>query len=521
MQGDASEGVRQDDLHMGCKRRSRRFAMAGSGRAFWRLALLGATAALATPASADTLREALLQAYLTNPTLEGARAQQRVTDENVAIEKAASRPDVSATGQYIEFLKQNSTSFTAPERSIGAGIDLGVPLYSGGAIKNSIRAAETRVDAGLADLRGTESAIFTQVVAAYMDVIRAEALVGLAANQVDILGVNLQATSDRFEIGDLTRTDVAQSQARLALAQGDLRSSRSNLIAARETYIQLVGEAPTDLQPPPPLPNLPDSVAQAVETALDSNPDLIAAEVRARAAGYDIDVAGAGRLPRVSVFAGGDYTNYLGTLGDPGIGAPVGVPQVATSAQAGIQFSLPLYQGGLPAARERQAQALAGAALEQVILVERDVIAQVRSAFASWQAALAIVESSQVAVSSADLSLEGVRAENTVGNRTVLDILDAERELLSARVELVTARRNAYVAGFSLLAAMGLAEARDLGLDDAGVLYDPLVNYERARNSWWDWDRQPDPVTQSTRTVDIPAPDAEIPAESEPAAAIY
>lgn len=507
--------------HMMVNRGSIRARKAVPSRKLWRLALLGATAALATPASADTLREALVQAYLTNPTLEGARAQQRVTDENVAIEKAAGRPSADATGQYIEFLKQNATSFTAPARSVGVGIDLGVPIYTGGAIKNSILAAETRVEAGLADLRGTESALFTQVVAAYMDVIRAEALVGLAANQVDILGVNLEATSDRFEIGDLTRTDVAQSQARLALAEGDLESSRSNLISAREIYIQLVGEAPTNLQPPPPLPNLPDTIVQAVEIALENNPDLIAAEIRARAAGYDIDVASASRLPRVSLFAGGDYTNYLGTLGDPGIGAPVTVPQVATSAQAGVQFSIPIYQGGLPAARERQAQALAGAALEQVILVERDVIAQVRSAFASWQAALAIVESAQVAVSAADLSLEGVRAENTVGNRTILDILDAERELLSARVQLVTARRNAYVAGFSLLAAMGLAEARDLSLDEEGILYDPLLNYERARDSWWDWDRQPDPVTQSTRTVDIPAPDAEIPAESEPADAIY
>lgn len=477
-----------------------------------RLALLAGAALLAAPAQADTLREALASAYRTNPTLQAARAQQRATDETVAIEKSAGRPQVDATGQYIEFVKQSSTSFTAPSRSVGAGLDLGVPIYSGGAVKNAVRAAENRVEAGQADLRGTESAIFTQVVAAYMDVIRAEALVGLSANQVEVLAVNLQATSDRFEIGDLTRTDVAQSESRLALARGDLRTAQANLISARETYIQLVGEAPEDLAPPPPLPGLPDSVGQAVEVALENNPDILAARERVEAADFDIDVAGSGRLPRVSLFTGGDYTNFLGTLGG-NIG--VGVPQTSTAAQAGVQLSVPLFQGGRPAALQRQAQARASVALENEIAAERDVIAQVRAAWSSWQASLAIIESTQTAVDAAALSLEGTRAENSVGNRTVLDILNAEQELLNARAQLVTARRNAYVAGFSLLAAMGRAEARDLGLGDDGPLYDPQVNYERVRGKWWDWDRDPDPEPVSTRTVDIPPPDAEIPVNDD------
>ncbi|MCB2087677.1 MAG: TolC family outer membrane protein [Sphingomonadaceae bacterium] len=470
--------------------------------------LLIGSALVASPVHADTLREALAEAYRTNPTLQGARAQQRATDETVPIEKAAGRPNVSTSGQYIEFLKQSSSSFTAPQRLAAAGIDLGVPIYSGGAVRNGVRAAETRVKAGQADLRGTESAVFSQVVAAYMDVIRAEAIVGLSANQVGVLEVNLQATSDRFEIGDLTRTDVAQSEARLAIARSDLRSAQANLISARENYIALVGKAPDDLQPPPPLPGLPDRVDEAVAIALEYNPDLIAARERSKASEYDINVAGAGRAPRVSVFANGDYTNYLGTLGG-NIG--VGVAQETTAAQAGVSLSIPLFQGGRPAALQRQAQARAAATLEQEIAVERGVIAQVRAAWSSWKAANEIVQSSQQAVAAAELSLEGVRAENTVGNRTILDILNAEQELLSAQVQLVTARRNAYVAGFSLLAAMGRAEARDLGLaEDAGVLYDPTVNYERVRGKFFDWDRDPDPVAQSTRTVDIPAADATI-----------
>jgi outer membrane protein len=471
-------------------------------------ALLAGAACVAVPAQADTLREALTGAYVNNPTLEAARAQQRANDENVPIQRASGLPDLSAGATHIEFLKTSGNSFTAPSRNLQVGVDLAVPIYSGGAVKNSIRAAEQRVEAGRADLRGTESAIFSQVVAAYMDVIRNEAIVGLNANQIQVLSVNLEATSDRFEIGDLTRTDVAQSQSRLARAQSDLEAAQSNLIAARETYIQLVGSAPGDLQPPPPLPGLPDSAYDAVEVALENNPDLIAARERAEAAETDIDVVGANRLPRLAFFAGGDYNNYYGTLGGP---TSAQFSQSETTANAGLRLTIPIFQGGRPAAQQRQAQARASAALEQIVATERSVIAQVRSAFSSWQASQAIIESSQQAVASAELSLEGVRAENSIGNRTILDVLNAEQELLSARVQLVTARRNAYVAGFSLLAAMGRAEARDLGLEGEGVLYDPVVNYDRVRNRIWDWDRDPDPVTVSPRTVDIPAPTAEIP----------
>ena len=477
----------------------------------------------AHPAAADTLQEALAEAYENNPTLLAARAGLRATDEGVPIERSAGRPNVSLDGTYTEFLKQNQASFIAPDRSFSGGVNLAVPIYQGGAVKNAVRAAETRVEAGRADLRGTESAIFSQVVAAYMDVLRGQALVSLAQNQIDVLAVNVRATSDRFEIGDLTRTDVAQSQSRLALAEGDLRTAQSNLIAARENYVALVGAAPTDLQPPPPLPNLPDDVEVAVDVAVENNPDLIAARERADAAGFDISVAGSGRLPRVSVFTGYSYQNFLGSLpnqireaDDPltEVVEPPQVivsPQVARAAQAGVQLSIPLFQGGRPAALQRQAQAQAAAALENVVATERDIIAQVRSAWASYQAALAIIESSQTAVDAAALSLEGVRAENSIGNRTILDVLNAEQELLNSRVNLVTARRNAYVAGFTLLAAMGRAEARDLGFNDEALLYDPVLNYENVRGRWFDWQRNPDPETQATRTVDVPAQTADIP----------
>jgi outer membrane protein len=461
----------------------------------------------ASPALADNLREALANAYNTNPTLEAARANQRATDEGVTIQRAQGLPSSNITATHTEFIRQSANSFTAPERNLGVTAQVLVPVYSGGAIRNGVQAAKNRVDAGAADLRNTESTVFSQVVAAYMDVLRTEALAALASNNVAVLRTNLEATGDRFQIGDLTITDVAQSRSRLAVAEGDLQQAEANLIAARETYIRLVGRAPGELEAPPPLPGLPDTVGEAIVSALENNPNLVAAKERAEAAGYDTKIAGAGRLPTVGLFVNGQYSDFFGTLGGP---VSAQFVQRETTANAGVRVTVPLFQGGLPAARQRQAGARESAALEDVIAAERSVIAETRATWSNWQAANAVIKSSQAAVEAAELSLEGVRAENSIGNRTILDVLNAEQELVNARAQLVTARRNAYVAGFNLLALMGRAEARDLNLDDGVVIYDPAVNYERVHDRIWDWDRDPEPQAKSTSTVDIPAPDAKI-----------
>jgi len=476
-------------------------------RPAFRLAASASLLALAVPAAADNLREALAEAYNTNPTLQSARATQRASDESVAIQRAAGLPSANVTATHIEFIRQSANAFTAPERNLGIVGQVLVPVYSGGAVRNGIAAARGRVEAGQADLRNTESTVFSQVVAAYMDVLRTEALATLAANNVAVLKTNLEATSDRFQIGDLTITDVAQSRSRLAVAEGDLQQAQANLIAARETYIRLVGHAPGQLEAPPPLPGLPENVGEAIVAALENNPNLIAAKERAQAAGLDTKVAGAGRLPTVGLFANGQYSDFFGTLGGPIAARFV---QAETTANAGVRVTIPLFQGGDPAARQRQAGARESAALEDVIASERTVIAETRSTYTNWQAANAVIKSAQAAVEAAELSLEGVRAENSIGNRQILDVLNAEQELLQARAQLVTARRNAYVAGFALMALMGRAEARDLNLDDGVVIYDPAVNFERVRDRIFDWDRDPKAEAKSTRTVDIPAPDATI-----------
>jgi len=390
------------------------------------------------------------------------------------------------------------TAFVAPSRTTQTQANLTYSLFAGGAVKNAIAAADTRVLGGQASLRGTEADLFSAVVGAYMDVIRDEAIVALNRQNVKVLEVNLRASQDRFQVGDLTRTDVAQSDARAAIARGQLQTAEARLISSREGFVRLVGSPPTTLETPPPLPNLPSDPETAVTVALEDNPALLAAQKNGDATRYDVKVARASRLPTVDAFAGGNYINFLGTLGsfNPNF-AP---PQFDRSAQIGMRFTLPLYQGGAPAARIRQAQARRAQALEQVTEAERTVVAQARSAYAVWQSSLQVIASSETAVNANKLSLEGVRAENSVGNRTILDILNAEQELLNTQVTLVTARRDAYVAGFALLAAMGQAEARDLGLE-GGPLYDSTVNARRVRNKIWDFASDPDLPITGTRTT--------------------
>jgi outer membrane protein len=236
---------------------------------------------------------------------------------------------------YVENVLQDGGASVVQARGVSINGTISAPLYAGGGIKNAVRAAENRVEAGFANLRGTESAIFSAVVGAYMDVIRDESIVDLNRAQVGVLSVNLDATRDRFEIGDLTRTDVAQSEARLALATSNMETARANLIRSKENYIQLVGREPGQLQAPPPLPNLPSTPDGAVTVALESNPDLIAARESRQAAGFDRRAANASRLPSISVFTSPAYSNALGSISSniPGFRAD----NSALSAQAGVR----------------------------------------------------------------------------------------------------------------------------------------------------------------------------------------
>jgi outer membrane protein len=394
---------------------------------------------------------------------------------------------------------------TGGGRNLSAGVDVAYPLFNGGRVRNSIRAADERVLAGRAVLRATEGDIFTEAVSAYMDVIRDRSIVTLNENQVRVLQTNLQASRDRFEVGDLTRTDVAQSEARLALAESNLATARGRLQGSEENYRRVIGNLPGDLEPPPALPALPTTPDQAVDIALANNPDLVSIAAQIRAAGRDVSVARSERLPTVSAVSDGTYTNFLGTAEETaGAGPGVVLPQTRTVGSVGVRATIPLSRGGSVGARVRQAQAIQSQLLERGIETERLVVANTRAAFASYQAAVEAIESNQVAVNANTLALEGTRAEQTVGTRNVLDVLNAEQELLNSQVALVTARRDAYVAGFALLNAMGRADAEDVNLD-GGALYDPVANYRRVSHRWSDWSDDPAPQPVSTRTVTGPS----------------
>jgi len=459
------------------------------------LAIASLIVALAAgTASADTLREALVSTYNANPTLTGQRETLKSTDAGVAIARAAGRPQVSATvGVTRDLTRSGRFDVGSKGPFITGGVDLSYPLFQGGTVRNNVEAAKTRVEAGRATLRAVEGDVFTEAVAAYMDVIRDRAIVELNSNNVRVLETNLQATRDRFEIGDVTRTDVAQSEARLSLQRSELLDAQARLTTSEENYRRVIGKRPDALQPPPPLPPFPATADQAVQIALANNPDLMAVSRQAEAANYDVRSVRGTRLPTVSAVASGDYANTVS-------GDTQGIPRSGTATSIGVQGRIPLYQGGLPAARIRQAQALEGETLERRIATERAVVANTRSAFATYKAATDAIASNQVAVSANELALEGARAENSVGTRTILEVLNAEQELLNAQVALVTARRDQYVAGFQLLNAMGQAEADDLGLD-GGPLYDPLGNYRRVAGDWNDWSGDPRHVPAATSTV--------------------
>jgi outer membrane protein len=471
------------------------------------MAAVGAAALLTGAAgqAAETLTGALVKTYAGNPTIMSQRAQLRSLDENVAIARAQGRPQLSGTvGLNQDVLSTNTGAGNG--RNVSAGIEVGYPLFTGGRVRNSIRAADERVLAGRAALRGTEGDVFTEAVGAYMDVIRDRSIVTLNQNQVRVLQTNLQASRDRFEVGDLTRTDVAQSEARLALAQSNLATAEGRLEGSEENYRRVIGVLPEELTPPPPLPALPGTPDQAVEIALANNPNLASIAAEIRAAGRDVRIARSERLPTVSAVSGSNYTNFLGSAEETaGAGPGVSLPQSRATGSVGVRASIPIYQGGLVGARVRQSQAIESQLLERGIEFERSVVAQTRAAFASYQAAVEAIESNQIAVNANTLALEGTRAEQTVGTRNVLDVLNAEQELLNSQVALVTARRDAYVAGFALLNAMGRAEAEDLNLD-GGTLYDPLVNYRRVSKRWSDWKDDPTPAPVSTRTVIGPSP---------------
>ncbi|MBV7257201.1 TolC family outer membrane protein [Pacificimonas sp. WHA3] len=458
------------------------------------------TCAMALPVQAETLREAIASAYATNPDITAARAGQRLTDEELVRAKAGIRPTISSTS----VLDQETTSpgrFDDQSRLFNSQIQLSQPVWRGGQTINNIRAADKSVLAGRERLRATENQLILDTVTVYLDVLSNQSEVELTQGNVSVLEQQLQASTDRFEVGDVTRTDVAQSDARLALARSQLISAQANLEASRHAYRRIVGNEPVNLQPPPPLPVLPGTPEQAVDLALAESPFVNSAKLAEQSARYSVSSARGARLPSLDATFSVGYTNFRGLNNQIG---GIRFSNVEFTQNIGARLTIPIYQGGQQGSAIRSAKARADQLREDATAAERQAIANVRTAFENLLSARATIQAASVAVEANELALEGTRAEQTVGTRNILDVLNAEQELLNAQVQLVRAERNAYVAGYSLLAATGRAEVKNLDVPVA--LYNAEQYLDRADDRWFDWAAEFDAQPLST---------AVLPAETE------
>jgi outer membrane protein len=456
------------------------------------LAMTGALALLANPAWAESLEEALASAYQSSPDLAAQQAAVRATDEDVSRALAGYRPtvtsDASLNRREIDDTRKadtlpggrTETDYTTTDKAGSLGVTQ--PLFRGFRTSNSVKAADANVLAARERLRGTENATLLSSVQAFMDVVRDRAVLALNTNQVAVLRQQLKAAQDRFRVGEITRTDVAQSEARLAVSTANRIAAEATLAVSEEAYRRAIGRAPGTLDEPQGLPVVPESQDAAVEAALRSNPQLAAARLSEQVAGHNVATAKGAVLPSVQANAGVNISS-----GDTAFGSAT---SLATSNRTvktvGASISIPLFQGGSEYSEVRRQQQLRSQRQQEILVAERDVIESARNAWEQLRSARAGIEASQSAVRANEIALEGVRQEQIVGSRTTLDVLDAEQELLDSRVTLVRARRNEVVAAYGLLAATGQLTAADLKL--AVELYDPTQHYQRTRGRWVGWD---------------------------------
>lgn len=439
---------------------------------------------LASAAGAETLTDAVALAYQTNPTLQQQRAVQRATDESVVVAKTGFRPTLGLSGT----ISGSRTDLAHPRTTLVGGqvvtgadvtkaasssatLQLSQPLYTGGQATATLSAAEADVLAGREDLRSVEQSVLANVVTAYVDVRRGQESLRIAQENVNVLTRQLDESNARFEVGEITRTDVAQSQARLASAKANLSSTQANLAVARASYAQIVGQNPTDLAPEPSLAELlPASVEQAFDAAEANNPAVLAARYGEQAASARVAQARSAYLPNVSAGASLGYTaNEVN-------GEYKQFGEYDRAISGSVTARVPIFTGGLNASNVRSAKERENAARIAVEGAKRTVIQQVSAAWSNLLAARANLVSNEEQVRATKIAFEGVRQEQQVGLRTTLDVLNAQQELRAAELALVTARRDEYVASAGVLQAMGALDVAKLA---PGVeRYDPKTSYD-------------------------------------------
>jgi outer membrane protein len=421
-----------------------------------RFMVAAAAAAFMLPglAVSETLEDALAAAFATNPQLQIQQFQSDLAVESLEQARSAGRAtlDLSGSAGYESNESNSAFSFNDGERPLAtAQLRAIKPLYTGGRINAGIRQARAGVDAAGADYDALRQDLYLQVVTAYMDVRADRETVTIRKNNVEVTGEQVRAANDRFDVGVVTRTDVSLSAARLEGARAALAGAEASLEASIAQYEFLTNLTPDVLAPPPPVPPLPASLDAAVEAGVFNNPSIISARHAERAANEAIEIARAQRRPQINAVGSASVQE---TWGDSG--------RRDTALSAVAQGSIPLLSGGLIKSQIRAAKLQRNQARRQIDLLERQINAQIAQAWFGYLASQRSIEASRRQVEAADIAYEGAKEELAVGVRTTLDVLDQEQQLFEARLAVVQAERDSYVAAHSLLRAVG-------SLDEDGV----------------------------------------------------
>jgi outer membrane protein len=448
---------------------------AGRGGVSWAALAAALAFSCPTPANAESIRDALTATYQTNPRLDAERSRLRATDEDVSRAESGFRPTVNGTADVG---RQRSTSLpttsTAGESNPwGYSISVRQSVFNGFQTTNDVAEANASVKAGRENLRLVETNVLLEAVTAYMDVVRDNEIVRIRDSNVAVLSRDLEAAETRRTVKEVTKTDVAQAQARRARAVSAADLARSNVKTSRANFERVVGHAPTGLgMPSLRLKQLPKSIEEAWQSAERQNPNVNSAMFREEAARYAVDRVRGELLPEVNLeasFAHREDTN-------------IAFEQQEAASISG-RVSIPLYDGGEVRARVRQAKHTHVSRIQEIEQARTETQAGVTTAWSRLMAARAQLKSDKVQVEANHMALVGVREEEKVGQRTLLDVLNAEQEYLNAQIDLITTRREVVVASYQLLAQSGNlnAESLELGSD----IYDPEVHFEEARGNWF------------------------------------
>lgn len=443
------------------------------------VALIGGGAFLApAKAGAETLEEVLVSAYNTNPTLQARRARLRASDEGVPQALANWRPTVTLSGDAGRGKYESNQANTRESNRSPSNYALNVsqPLYRGGRTVAQTKQAEATVMAERALLQATEQSILLNAATAYLNVVRDEAVLKLNINNEQVLRRQLDAAQERFRVGEITRTDVSQAEARLARASADRVAAEGALQNSRANFTNVVGYAPEAPQAPQEPVSVPALFDEVKAVALAKNPNVVAADWTASAAKEGIDLVFGELLPTVSV--DGQYSRGHDTSS-----RPAGENRLETeNLQATLNVSVPLYEGGGTYSRVRAQKHTYGQRRIEADQARRDSLETATRGWEDLQAARASIKSYESQIRASELALAGVEEEAKVGSRTVLDVLDAEQELFDARVSMVRAQHDEMVATYQVKSALGQMTAEGLAL--AVEAYDPTRHYDDVRGQW-------------------------------------